>query len=47
MADLEVTHLVPVKPWLLVGDFNEILFVHEKTGEAIELAVYGEILGGT
>lgn len=23
---------VPVKPWLLAGDFNEILFAHEKEG---------------
>jgi hypothetical protein len=23
---------VPTKPWLLVGDFNEILFAHEKEG---------------
>lgn len=22
----------PVKPWLLAGDFNEILFAHEKQG---------------
>jgi hypothetical protein len=24
--------MVPTKPWLLVGDFNETLFAHEKEG---------------
>jgi hypothetical protein len=32
LQDLRAMHRVPPKPWLCVGDFNEILFTHEKEG---------------
>jgi hypothetical protein len=38
--DLHDMHIGPTRPWLCVGDFNEILFSHEKQGGRDRSQIY-------